>query len=415
MILSKNPSGFLGALRDGRAFLWATILTAFCIPVVKNGIQFPIILLFITWAFAPKPIFRKNFIPILIFVSIYIMHLVGMLYTENLNRGFADLEQKLSLFLFPVLFGSVQGFTSTQYRRVFWAFAAGMLVAVILSYASSIVNYRISSDILDFFMSGFSPVHHPSYISMYINFIVFFILIELYKGRIQPRWRIALWMIVLFFIISLLFSASKAGYINFIFLVGAVIMFAFFQKKFFTKTTAIFTSIVLIFFVGFFIHPLTNDQITQAAEAVAGSSTAGEIESSRARMIAWEIAVDEIKLNPFGVGTGDINDTMVRRFEQDGYPVLAATGLNPHNNFLQIGLALGIPALLIFIFSLSYPLGRIWRHKNWLYFFFLITIALHFLVESMLEKQSGVIFFAFFNAVLFFSYSPESRQIKTLS
>ncbi len=398
----RDFSGF--PLRaDGRLFVWMTMITAFFVPILKNGIQIPIILFFIAWIFTPKTVFKQNFIPILVFIAIYILHLIGMLYTENLDRGFADLEQKMSLFLFPVLFGSVPAFTTTQYRRVIWAFAAGMIVALIMAFGSSIINYQTSADLLDFFMSEFSPVHHPSYISMYINFIIFFMLIELYRERIPPHWRIAWWLVILFFIVSLLFSASKAGYVNFIFLVITVLLFAFYQKKLFTRTTGIFASMVVVFFAGLFVHPLTNTQITQAAEAVAGTSTAGEIESSRARTIAWAIAIDEIKSTPFGVGTGDINDTMVRRFEQNGYPVLAASGLNPHNNYLQIGLALGIPALLIFIFSLVYPLGRIWQNGNWFYAFFLVTIALNFMVESMLEKQSGVIFFAFFNAFLFFN------------
>ena len=46
------------------------------------------------------------------------------------------------------------------------------------------------------------------------------------------------------------------------------------------------------------------------------------------------------------------------------------------------------------------------KEGNWLYAFFLFSIIFNFLVESMLEKQSGVIYFAFFNALLYFTYRP---------
>ncbi len=43
-----------------------------------------------------------------------------------------------------------------------------------------------------------------------------------------------------------------------------------------------------------------------------------------------------------GVGTGDINDEMVSSYEEQGLNELAAKNLNPHNEYLQIAVALGI-------------------------------------------------------------------------
>src|SRR5690606_12327127 len=104
-------------------------------------------------------------------------------------------------------------------------------------------------------------------------------------------------------------------------------------------------------------------------------------------------------------GTGDVNVVLEKHFRENGLDELADKGLNPHNQYLQSAMAIGIPAVLWFIFSLLYPFGKIIRTKDWLYAFFLSTVALNLLVESMLEKQSGIVFFAFFNALFFFSTS----------
>jgi O-antigen ligase len=117
-----------------------------------------------------------------------------------------------------------------------------------------------------------------------------------------------------------------------------------------------------------------------------------------------------IAAHPFGVGTGDISDVLVENYRREGLYDLADTELNPHNSFLQIALAQGIPALLVFLFSLAYSSWVTVQRKDWLYAFFLISIVLNFMVESMLEKQSGVIFFAFFNVFLFFSRPSETHN-----
>jgi len=115
-----------------------------------------------------------------------------------------------------------------------------------------------------------------------------------------------------------------------------------------------------------------------------------------------------------GVGTGDINDAMVNSYEEQGLDELAAKNLNPHNEYLQIAVALGILPALLFLFSLVYPFGKITKNRDWIYGIFLLSVFIQFAVESMLEKQSGVIFFAFFNAFFFFSSSTEPKDVEAL-
>jgi O-antigen ligase len=76
--------------------------------------------------------------------------------------------------------------------------------------------------------------------------------------------------------------------------------------------------------------------------------------------------------------------------------------LNAHNEYLQTFMALGIVGFLTLVLSLIIPGWYAFRRKQLLYLLFLMLFAFHMLVESMMAKQAGIVFYAFFNAVLFY-------------
>lgn len=392
---------------SGKAMFWATALLAFLMPLMKAGIQFPIILLGLVWLFSPKPSLKANWKPILVFSAIYIFHIIGMLYTDNVLRGLNDLEQKFSLLLFPLVFGVCRPFSR---KEIFWLlgfFTMGTIISVLISFGTSAINYQQSQNIRDFYMSAFSPQHHPSYIAMYMNFASAFLLLTIFLRHFVFKRQVIIWFAIVFLTLSLIFPASKMGFLCFLVSVMYTIAFAFMRGvlKHVNTLILILLAVVFVLYVNF--DPIAKIRVESAIE----SSTQDAVEpdkqnksSTEFRVLAWNIALDEIAKNPGGVGTGDINDVLVNRYESEGLRDMARMGMNPHNNFMQIALALGIVPLLIFIFSLLYPLRRIIINKDWLYGFFLVLIFMNLMVESMLEKQSGVIFFAFFNALLFFSH-----------
>ncbi|MGB0368152.1 MAG: hypothetical protein ACPGD8_02030, partial [Flavobacteriales bacterium] len=69
-----------------------------------------------------------------------------------------------------------------------------------------------------------------------------------------------------------------------------------------------------------------------------------------------------------------------------------------HNQFLSVGLIVGIPGLIWFLFALSYPLKT--YGKDFLYLSFIALIITSFMTDNTLGTQSGVTLFAFFNSIL---------------
>jgi O-antigen ligase len=75
--------------------------------------------------------------------------------------------------------------------------------------------------------------------------------------------------------------------------------------------------------------------------------------------------------------------------------------LNAHNQYLQTTVALGVIGLLVLILILLLPALQAYRQNNFPYFVFLVLLGFNLLFESMLETQAGVVFYAFFNVVLY--------------
>ena len=127
------------------------------------------------------------------------------------------------------------------------------------------------------------------------------------------------------------------------------------------------------------------------------------------RIEFWHTAWHILKRNwLYGVGTGDTRDEMVKQYAADKSQLSNENRLGPHNQFLAIALALGIPGLLLFLASLFLPF---FAHANARTFLYVVFFGIFFLSlwnEDTLETQAGVTFYVFFNSFLLFA-NPSSN------
>jgi O-antigen ligase len=83
---------------------------------------------------------------------------------------------------------------------------------------------------------------------------------------------------------------------------------------------------------------------------------------------------------------------------------------NPHNQFLQTGLEIGILGLLalLLVVGVSWRIAR--QHKNYLLMAVLTSLVLNSLFESMLQRQSGIVFYSFWICVLVMMSTPYLKE-----
>ena len=85
---------------------------------------------------------------------------------------------------------------------------------------------------------------------------------------------------------------------------------------------------------------------------------------------------------------------------------------NPHNQYLQTGLEIGVLGMVILLFIVGYGIVKGYKTRNWLLLLLATCLAYNCLFESMLQRQSGIVFFTFWLVILsIYSLKNEHKEI----
>jgi O-antigen ligase len=103
--------------------------------------------------------------------------------------------------------------------------------------------------------------------------------------------------------------------------------------------------------------------------------------------------------HPVGAGTGNVTPLMVKIYLEKGEEYAAKRRLNAHNQFLQTGAELGWPGLLCLVGFFAWFVLRTRSGSEGYPLLFAGLMCFHFLFESFLEAQAGIVFFSFWALV----------------
>jgi O-antigen ligase len=411
-----------------KIYYYLFIALAFTIPVFGKLLSPIIILIGLNWILElnfrekwRRIIENKTAKKLMLFTSLYLIYLIGTLYTENTSHAeagaFFDLEIKLSFLLFPVFFATID-FTKVRkdfYNRIRYAFILGCVVSTLLMFNFAVFQYFQLKTTDVFYYTQLAIRQHPSYLALYYTFAIVMTIIWMAEKPKQEAFkRNAAITLILYLQVFIVLLSSKAG----ILVVAATyVVFFLFYVLFKRKKTGISSIIaatgILTLFITLMLFPKSSGRFYAAQQAVESDLNVQKqtAESSVARLLVWESALEVIKQHPvFGVGTGDVKPELIKKYKEKGITLAIEQELNTHNQFLQTWLATGLPGLIILILCFILPAIYAIRHKEVTYFLFLSMLVMHMLVESMLERQAGIVFYGFFNALLFYSVSHYNRR-----
>ncbi|MES2592721.1 MAG: O-antigen ligase family protein [Bacteroidota bacterium] len=349
----------------------------------------------------------------LLFLSFYILHLLGLFYTENTHSGLFDIQVKLSLFIFPIVFAS-RPFSAANKRIVFYAFIAGALASSLVMIIRATYFYITAGENY-FFYQSFSFLLHPSYLSMYLNLASAWIIINLIQNKFTAKkyLNFCAVFIVLFFSFIIVLLSSKMGLITMVLsYTSFLIYYIISRKKYILGVSGLLTIALSIYSVIYFV-PEISGRINRAISAVTNTTAnQADTESTAVRILVWKAANQVVSENLIvGTGTGDPKDALMVEYNKRGMTGAFEHKLNAHSEFYQVFVSLGLIGFLILLIHLLLPLGYAFKWHNYIYSVFLLIIILNFFTESMLETEAGVIFFAFFNSLLCFTAFENKSQI----
>lgn len=422
MMQKSNAEISIRLLIHRRIFFGCCLALVFFIPVF--GRVLPPIIAFMVLNWLVEGRFIRNFSQFFkesfrwktfLLSSLFLLFFLGMTYSSNRQYGWFDLEIKFSLILFPLLFSTIDdSLDRKQIKRILIAFVAGCFTGSIMLLIHAFQSYSETGRMDPFAYTNLSWYFHPSYMSMYLSFAISILLFFIIEQWNTIPWfgKAGIILLLLWFFLFIIFLSSKGGFLGLFSIIFFYILILGFKYRKWMSAAGLLILTILLFFLSFEMFPFAMNRISQAEQDLTGKVASKKHDSSVSdRIVVWKACSGIIRENLlFGVGTGDVKDELLNAYKAENFQAALESKLNAHNQYLQTFVSLGITGFLTLLAMILIPAWMSVKRNHYIFFSFLLLFAVNILVESMLEIQQGVIFYAFFNTLLFWSMIKGDQQ-----
>lgn len=381
-------------------FLFITyLILSFVLPLHQKLAALAVVLLVVAWAvqlFTNKIHnikFHFNIISSL-FVAYYALHMISIIWTDNIRFALFDLIIKFSFFIIPLII-SINSFPikEKEIEHILKAFLYGNLLAVIISLLQSTINYIIFNEPSTiFFYTNFAIYHHPAYMGMYLNFGLLIVIYLYEQKKLSPKLA---FICASLFLISIVLTLARIAFFTALLLVFSYFFWLLYKYKF-KQIIIIIISITAI--IGLLYLASLRFERFQLQHYLILNSNKGEMPIYKdTRFFTFAAGFGVFKENwLLGCGIGDIHTELKKQYQKLNFEKGIQKKLNVHNQFLQAAALLGIFGLSILFCIFLLMIFKSIKKKQPLLLGLTLIIFLASLTESILERQSGIIFTAFF-------------------
>lgn len=423
-----------------------------------------------------------------ILISLFLFHLVGLLWTSDFNYACKDIRIKLPLLVMPLIFCSFRDWLKTEKQTFFLFFGTVVFSYMLFSSLQSLFLRKTLHDVL-----MLSHIRLSLMIGFAFGIILHYMVIK-YQGW---RFVIGILLVTSLTFLYLVYLDSFTGFLSFFIVLFIMMLFyAWRLKKIYAISIGVAFVLSMLYFTaqgivvknkcypatGFFEkiesrengnpvylnvntpeviqawnersnrkiindrdtlfhtllrylasrgYPANADGVRRLSESdihniekgltnyrlaemnvlqkkfyrffwewyayLGGRQYAGH--SIPQRLYLWQKGYEVFKQNwLMGVGTGDVQQvfTMLARTNQ----IIYADGkiLRPHQQFLTIGIQLGVVGILLLAALCIVPLFLAIKEKNILFTIFALLMLVSMMYEDTLETQVGVSLFSIFTS-----------------
>ncbi len=396
-----------------KIYLFLFGLLAFSISFYDRFAAIAIVLIMFTWLIEGK--FKEKFRCvkenkfrqyILYFGAIYLIYLIGALYSKNQYYAYSDLQTMLSLVIFPLLFATIDEQILNQKKdKILFYYIIGCVVTTVVLLIHSFTNFLESASMDEFFYGKLSWYHHASYLAMFLVFAIGILFFQIYRTdqKQSKKYQTLSSLLIIYFSSFVMLLSSKAGIISLLIIFLCHIVYLTFSKKYIVSISMLLIYSLSLWGSTTFLS-VSSKRLSVAQQAIESEDfDKSSTESTIERILIYRSALSIIKENVlFGVGTGDANNELLKFYKNSGYSGALDSKLNAHNQYLQTFIAIGLVGFLVLIAMLLIPFIQAIKQREALYVLLLFLISFNLLFESMFERQAGVVFYSFFNGFFFF-------------
>jgi len=355
-------------------------------------------------AFASKIKNIKSNYYLLAFLSIFIIHLLGLAYTSNFVYAINDLKIKIPLLILPIIIGSSSPLTRVELKYILYCLIISVLGSSLysLSIYMSLDNGNVDT------LRNISPIISHIRLSLIICVSLFAIIYLILKSdkSIISVYNLILIAIALWFFIFIGILGARAGYLALLCCAFAIFIYQIVAAKKWKYAIILIVATLVIPMLMYKYVPSVSQRINEAKNEVdhykAGGNPSGH--SIAQRFEYWKIAKHIFINNPIiGVGTGDIDDEFKSYYATHETPIKKEFQFRAHNQYFTILSTFGIIGFIFFMIAFTVPYFKGIEKYSLIPTVFIIITMLSMLTEDTLETQAGATFVSFFFSIFLLS------------
>jgi len=392
----------LASLNLDKTYQYLLIFLGFLLPLTVFGANFVIVFICCIWLISGNYKTKLNLIfsskLMLASLLFFGLHVVGMLWTEDLQWGLHIIHKMWYFFLlWPILFTLVKKDYIKYYVGAF-------LLAITFT---EILSYLVWFEIIPEFRHAkiWNPTPFMSHISYnpILAFAIYLISHQvLFQDKLSKLKRYIYFSLAITMSINMFITGGRAGHVMY-FVMLSILIFQYFNYKKIRSLILIMIVIPSVFYTAYQSSDIFNKRVDMAVENTLNySENKG---SSVGRRITWAInSWDIIKKNLIiGVGTGDL-PSEYKKINQINSPALPNIN-NPHNMYTLVLIQLGLLGFFSFFSIFYYQIKLSFRSSDKYIRDVGITLPVLFLVimfsDSYLLGHYTSLMFIFFSSFLY--------------
>lgn len=352
-------------------------------------------------------------LPFYLMAGLYLLAIIGLLYTSNFKMGIRSVEVKLTLLIFPLILAFAGPFDKKLIQKLVSFFAHTVAVSAVVCFISAFLMFLDDGKACHFFYSDLVPYKRipPHYFGLYISFAFFIQLNTLVKRfkELKNSYKLLLITEMLMFVLVIALLSARAQWLAFALTTGVLVLFYFKQIGKLKRGMLYFVTVFIVLFAIVFTMPQSRKRLLETIDELKSVNGVVNKKQTNHRVFIWSYGVEVIKENwLIGTGSGAASAALHEKlltcdevFWRAHEPYkLSDTRYNLHNAFLQHAATYGVIGLLLLLSLFYMAFAKSFKSVDYILLSFTLLTFISFITESMLERQSGVLLFAFFYPLL---------------
>lgn len=340
-------------------------------------------------------------------IAYWLIHVASLALGGSMDEGLRVVWHKAVLLIFAIgiLIADTDYLSPKLMRGLFYALWASCLGVFIYFCAVGVGRLADGETLRAITNESFDTRHH-AYVSLYVVSTLAFLYVELSR-----HWReLACWLrwvliaSVPLLVMYVVLVNSRAGLIV---MWGVLILCAVHLMRRSWWRGALLAVVVGGYIVGIgALLPGHQDRLVSTAQNLINERTDARITINQN---ALQLASEQSLV---GHGAGSYREELVDQYAEAGYSAGVSAGYNAHNQYVETLLSTGVIGLVLLLAYLTSPLWlSLWSKRRQLFPAALATaiVMVNLVVESMLERQMGLLFVGWFYALMVLSISAKEK------